>query len=71
MNTKFQVVFQVLDRFTQEQRNTTDEHEAFEAFENGDFVTINEITKTTLFTGQKVTTVISTGFPKGGKYDRN
>jgi hypothetical protein len=62
-NTRYQVAFQIIDRFTGEKRLTADEVEAGQALENGDFITINEITRTSLHTEQEVTTIVSTHFP--------
>ena len=63
-DTRYQIAFQIIDRFTGEQRLAANEVEAGEALENGDFITINEITRTALHTGQEVTTIVSTPFPK-------
>ena len=63
-DTKYQIAFQVIDRFTGEKRLAANEAEAAEALDAGDFITINEITRTALHTGQEVTTIVSTPFPK-------
>jgi hypothetical protein len=63
-NTFYQIAFQIIDRFTGVKRIAVNETEAAEALESGDFITINEITRTTLHTGQEVTTIVSTPFPK-------
>lgn len=63
-DTRYQIAFQIIDHFTGEKRLAANEVEAGEALENGDFITINEITRTALRTGQEVTTIVSTPFPK-------
>ena len=62
-DTKYQIAFQIIDRFTGEKRLAANKEEAGEALEHGDFITINEITRTALHTGQEVTTIVSTPFP--------
>ena len=60
----YKIAFQIIDRFTGNKRIAANEAEAAEALEAGDYITINEITRTTLHTGQEVTTIVSTPFPK-------
>ena len=62
-NTNYQIAFQIIDRFTGAKRLAVNKDEAGEALENGDFITINEITRTALHTGQEVTNIVSTPFP--------
>ncbi|MDR1479427.1 MAG: hypothetical protein LBJ00_10860 [Planctomycetaceae bacterium] len=64
IEARVEVVFQIVDRWSKKQTNTTDEKAAWNALQNGDFVTMNEITKSILFTGQEVTTIIATKFFK-------
>ena len=66
MDAKTQIVLQITDRFTGQKRIAADENEARLAVENGDFVTVNEVIKTASFTGQEVTTILSTSIPNRG-----
>jgi len=63
-DTKYQITFQIIDRFTGMKRIAANEAEAAEALDAGDFITIHEISRTALHTGQEVTTIVSTPFPK-------